>query len=122
MIFTKIQADRINRGIQTRTTRPAKFRATLGSIHPIQRGNFGSVVGWVRVVGVARVKLGSLSLEDIQAEGFRGLCTFKDHWRQVLGRWQAGLEVVHLTLVLVNRPERNKSQLTLFDEEVRPSD
>ncbi len=121
MIFTKAQSARVAAGVQTRTTRPATFRAALGGVHPVLRGRYGKPIAWVRVVGIARVRLGSLSIEDIQAEGFHSLSAFKAHWRQVRGRWQADLEVVHLTIVLTDKPERHRLQTTLlFDSEEVP--
>lgn len=117
MIFTKAQAARVMAGVQTRTTRPATFRVALGGVHPVVRGRYGKPIAWVRVVGIARVRLGSLSLTDIQAEGFETLSAYRAHWRQVMGKFSPGLEVLHLEICLTDRPRRHREQITLFDEE-----
>lgn len=116
MIFSKAATSRINAGLQTRTTRRGKKRWELGGVHPVQRGNYGPVVGWVRIVALARIRLGTLSEQDAVAEGFTNLEAFKRHWRFLYRRWDASLEVWDIRFVMTGRPERHVQQTSLFDE------
>lgn len=106
MIFDKTAADRICHGRQTRTTRLGAKRWELGGVHGIQRGNYGTIVAHVRIVGLARIRLGNLTEDDARAEGFSSLELLKRHWRKVYGKWERDLEVWDVRFVLCPRPER----------------
>lgn len=113
MIFSKVQSSRILAGIQTRTTRLGKQRWILGNIHQVQRGNFGPVIGYIRIVGLTRLRLSSLTEDDAKAEGYSGLPALKHHWRQIYGKWEGALEVFDVRFVLCPRPPKIQ-QTTLF--------
>lgn len=115
--FSKTATSRVLAGIQTRTTRRGAKRWELGGVHGVQRGNYGPVVGWVRIVALARVRLGTLTEADAIAEGFPSLTALKRHWRSIYRRWDPGLEVWDIRFVLTGRPERHHQQISLFDQE-----
>lgn len=115
MIFTKKIAPRVMAGEVTRSTRLGRSRWKLNSIHPVQAGRYGPIIGHIRIVGESRIRLGNITDKDAQREGYHSLATLKRHLRRVYkGRLSQDLEVWNVQWVVYAKPPK-LSQTTLFD-------
>lgn len=103
MIFRPDMIEPILAGRKTQTRRPApvgtECRYKVGQDYAVQPGRSKRSIARIRIVSIDRVPVGSLTVEDARAEGFRSPQGFYDRWSEFYGGifgycWRIEFELV----------------------------
>lgn len=116
MIFSKEHLYLVLRGRKTQTRRLGRRRWNEGAVHPVKSGRYDKPAGWVRILHVRCAKLGAITLEDAEREGYSSIQTYKQAWERVYkAPWAADLETWVIDFRIHNGPEWHQ-QTTIFEE------
>ena len=80
-------------GQKTQTRRKGKKRWNVGAIHQCKTLLFGEPFARVKILDVRRERLGDISFEDAQREGFLSPVGFSATWIDIHGVFDADEEV-----------------------------
>lgn len=94
MIFAPDLASKVLAGQKTQTRRRVKHNASgseqpcrysPGRTYAVQSGRGQPALARIRILSVAKVRVGSITREDARAEGFRSPDAFYTRWREMYG-------------------------------------
>jgi hypothetical protein len=92
-LFKRRHLAAIREGRKTQTRRVHKYTWRLGGVYAVRTSYFGKPEGYIRIVRKFRQRLGDISAEDVQKEGFSSLEEFKQAWIAIHGVWDPDLVV-----------------------------
>jgi hypothetical protein len=82
-----------------------------GKVYPVKDRWFGKPVAHILVTRKFRQRLGDISREDVEKEGYRSLEEFKQAWEGIHGRgsWDPKLIVTAYEFKIANKGESHSS-------------
>jgi len=92
LLFRRHLIKKILRGEKTRTIRPTgKYK--VGRVYAVQERPGAKKVAEILITGKRAKKLGMLTPEDIEPDGYNSLESFKREWLSMYGRWDPEQQV-----------------------------
>ena len=86
-LFKKYSLQKILEGRKTQTRRIHKHTWQVGKVYALRDRWFSKPQAHIIVTRKYRQKLGEISLEDVQKEGFSSLEEFRREWERLYGKW-----------------------------------
>ena len=86
-IFKRHHLRKVLSGDKTQTRRCHRHTWKIGKTYAIRDRWFSKPQGHITVTRKFRQRLGDVSLEDVQKEGFNSLEEFKQEWIKLHGSW-----------------------------------
>jgi hypothetical protein len=87
MLFKERLLKKVLRGQKTQTRRTHKRTLKPGRVYGIRSSYFGKPEGHIKILRTFKQRLGDISLEDVQKEGFKTLEEFQREWIKINGKW-----------------------------------
>jgi hypothetical protein len=87
MLFKEKMLKKVLRGEKTQTRRTHKRKLKTGKTYGIRCSYFGKPEGHIKILRTFEQRLGDISLEDVQKEGFKTLEEFQAEWIKINGKW-----------------------------------
>ena len=113
-IFKRHHLRKVLAGEKTQTRRTHKYTWKIGKTYAVRDRWFSKPQGHIIVTRKFRQRLGDISPEDVQKEGFSSLEEFKQEWIKLHGSWNPDEIVICYEFKL-------KERETQSHEEAAPS-
>ena len=84
-IFKRRHLRKILDGTKTQTRRIHKYTLQIGKTYAVRDRWFSKAQGHILITRKFRQRLGDISPEDLQKEGFSSLTEFKKEWKKIFG-------------------------------------
>ena len=111
MMFKRELLDLVISGKKTQTRRLHKRVLKEGRIYALKRSWIKSTGDYIKITKVARQRLGEVTEEEAEKEGFNSLEEFRNAWVRINGSWDPDMEVVVYDFKLTDPPPK-QSRLT----------
>jgi hypothetical protein len=105
-IFTRKHLQKILEGQKTQTRRTHKYGWQVGRVYGLRDRWFQKAENHILITRKFRQKLGAISIEDVQKEGYRTLEEFKRAWIEINRSWDPDKVIIVYEFRLVSRPQR----------------
>ena len=86
-LFKPELLEKILQGQKIQTRRIHAVRLREGHIYGIRCSRFEKSRAHIRILRATQQRLGDITLEEIQKEGFRNIWEFRDAWLKIYLRW-----------------------------------
>lgn len=106
-IFKRKYIPLILDGRKTQTRRIHKQEWQVGKTYGVRDTWFSKPKAYIVILRKFRQRLGDISQEDIEKEGFSTLAEFKEEWTKINGSWDPESVVIAYEFKLVNYPRIN---------------
>jgi len=93
LTFKSDNIKKILNGTKTQTRRRGKHQLKLGHVYGIKANWFKKAAAYVRITRKFKERLGDISGEDIQKEGYRNIWEYKAEWIKLHGHWDPDIIV-----------------------------
>ena len=87
VIFQPENIQKILEGKKTQTRRLGKYQLKVGRVYGIKDRWFAKATAYVRITRRFKQRLGDISTEDLQKEGYRNIWEFQAAWIRMHKHW-----------------------------------
>jgi hypothetical protein len=100
-LFKRCLIPLILSGQKTQTRRAHKRRWIIGHSYKIKDQYLSKGLGTIKITRSFKQRLGDISEQDAQKEGFKTRSAFMDAWRQINGSWNPDIIVTVYEFILI---------------------
>ena len=93
LLFKREYVPRITDGSKTATRRPSRPMIRVGGTYRVRVDFFSYLPERIRVRRIYRQRLGDMTEDDAQREGFASLGEFREEWTKLYHSWDDGQAV-----------------------------
>uniref|UniRef100_A0A6M3M9Q3 Putative ASCH domain-containing protein n=1 Tax=viral metagenome TaxID=1070528 RepID=A0A6M3M9Q3_9ZZZZ len=98
-------------GLKTQTRRLHKHTLKEGQIYTLKKNWYKNTGEYIKITRVAHQRLGDITKDEAEKEGFRSIEEFRQAWIRINGSWDPDMEVVVYDFELADSSQR-QSRLT----------
>lgn len=106
VLFKRYNIEKILKGLKTQTRRVHVHTFRVGKIYPLRDNWFtpnNQAKGYILITRKFRQRLGDITLEDVQKEGYNSLEEFQAEWIRLYGSWDPNKIIWVYEFKLVSR-------------------
>lgn len=89
-------------GVKTQTRRIHKYGWVIGHTYKIKDNYYCKGLGTIKITRAFKQRLGDISEQDAQKEGFKDCVEFMEIWRQINGSWDPETVVTVYEFILTS--------------------
>lgn len=106
MMFKKDLLELVLSGLKTQTRRLHKHTLKEGRIYSLKRTWIKTTGKYIKITRVSHQKLGDITEDEAEKEGFSSIEEFRKAWIRINGSWVPDMEVVVYDFELTDAPPR----------------
>jgi hypothetical protein len=93
-VFKKRNLELVLARKKTQTRRTHKQEWKIGHVYSARASWFEKAAAWILIMRKFKQRLGDISEEDVEKEGFKTLSEFREEWRKNYGSWEPNILVI----------------------------
>jgi hypothetical protein len=101
--FKKRNLDLVLAGKKTQTRRTHRQEWKIGHVYSVRASYFEKAEAWILITRKFKQRLGDISQEDVEKEGFSTPAEFREEWRKINGSWEPDRVVIVYEFKLVEK-------------------
>jgi len=106
MMFKRNLLELVLSGLKTQTRRLHKHTLKKGRTYTLKKNYYKNTGEYIKITRVAHQRLGDITKDDAEKEGFNSIEEFRNAWIRINGSWDPDMEVVVYDFELTDAPPK----------------